>query len=150
MVRPVVEYASSVWDPHTAKDCNEIEKVQRRAARYVLNRHQQKASVSSMLQELNWPSLEDRRKHARLAMMYRINEGSVAIHCPVLQPSPSNPSYRTRNLHPKQYQRIQTRTDYRKFSFFPRTICDWNALPTDTAMAPSLNAFKRKVLRDSN
>ena len=33
-VRAALEYASSVWDPHTARNINAIEMVQRRAARF--------------------------------------------------------------------------------------------------------------------
>ena len=35
MVRPILEYGSSVWDPHTDKLQEELEKVQNRAARSV-------------------------------------------------------------------------------------------------------------------
>ena len=34
LVRPLVEYASTVWDPHTQKSTKKIQIVQRRAARY--------------------------------------------------------------------------------------------------------------------
>ena len=34
-VRPTVEYASTVWDPHTCRNTNKLEHVQRHAARYV-------------------------------------------------------------------------------------------------------------------
>ena len=37
MVRPQLEYASNVWDPHHVGDIMELEKVQQRAARWVLN-----------------------------------------------------------------------------------------------------------------
>ena len=37
LVRPYVEYASSVWDPHLKKHVKQIEGVQRRAARFVKN-----------------------------------------------------------------------------------------------------------------
>ena len=33
LVRPILEYASPVWDPHLIKDCDQIEEVQRAAAR---------------------------------------------------------------------------------------------------------------------
>jgi len=36
LVRPHVEYVSSVWDPHLKKHVKQIEGVQRRAARFVL------------------------------------------------------------------------------------------------------------------
>ena len=35
MVRPILEYGSSVWDPYTDKLQEELEKVQNRAARFV-------------------------------------------------------------------------------------------------------------------
>ena len=35
MVCPVLEYGSSVWDPHTKKLLDELEKGQNRAARFV-------------------------------------------------------------------------------------------------------------------
>ena len=37
LVRPNVEYASTVWDPYTKQNKDRVEMVQRRAARYVLN-----------------------------------------------------------------------------------------------------------------
>ena len=37
LVRPQLEYASSVWDPHTQKNIKALENIQRRAARFVKN-----------------------------------------------------------------------------------------------------------------
>jgi hypothetical protein len=39
LFRPKLEYACSVWNPHTVEHCNTIEMVQRRAARYACNRY---------------------------------------------------------------------------------------------------------------
>ena len=39
LVRPKVEYAASVWDPYTKSQISNLEKIQRRAARFVLNDH---------------------------------------------------------------------------------------------------------------
>ena len=39
LVRPQVEYASSVWNPHTKQNISKIEMVQRRAARWVKNNY---------------------------------------------------------------------------------------------------------------
>jgi protein involved in ribonucleotide reduction len=39
LARPLVENASTAWDPYTQTDINKVEAVQRRAARYVANNH---------------------------------------------------------------------------------------------------------------
>jgi hypothetical protein len=52
LVRPKLEYCSPVWDTHLKKYKNQIEMVQRRAARYVLKRYNNTSSVSNMLQYL--------------------------------------------------------------------------------------------------
>ena len=37
LVHPIMEYDASVWDPHHLNDIQALEKVQRRAARWVMN-----------------------------------------------------------------------------------------------------------------
>ena len=53
-IRPTVEYASPVWDPHTKRNTNKIEMVQRRCARYVTGNFDRTSSVTSMLNCLSW------------------------------------------------------------------------------------------------
>ena len=73
LVRPIVEYASSVWDPATNNQIHQLEMVQRRAARFTLNRYHNTSSVNNMLSELEWPTLQKRRENVRLTMMYKIH-----------------------------------------------------------------------------
>ena len=49
-----------------------IEMVQRHAARYALNNYNRYTSVSDMISELGWPTLENRRNILRTVMMYKI------------------------------------------------------------------------------
>ena len=58
LVRPILEYAATVWDPYTENEISSIEKVQRRAARWVSNRRRQISCVSSIRDSLEWPSLQ--------------------------------------------------------------------------------------------
>ena len=48
IVRPQLEYASPVWDPHTKDDIQKIESVQRRAARWVLGDYSPYSSVTKV------------------------------------------------------------------------------------------------------
>ena len=79
-IRPIVKYASSVLDLHTKRNTNKIEMVQRRCARYVTGNFDRTSSVSSLLNCLNWPSLKERQRQYRLAVMYRILHKQVDIH----------------------------------------------------------------------
>ena len=49
VVRPQLEYTVSVWDPHTVTHMNQIERVQRRAARWVMSDFRRTSSVTTML-----------------------------------------------------------------------------------------------------
>ena len=66
MVKPQLEYASDVWNPHYVGDIKELEKVQRRAARWVLNDYGWFSSVYLMLNQLSWPTLQSHCKLSRL------------------------------------------------------------------------------------
>ena len=79
LVRPRLEYCASVWDPHTQSATQKVEMVQIRAARYVLRHYHSTSSVSDMLEQLNWPTLAQRRCWLRLTIMYKITHQFVAI-----------------------------------------------------------------------
>ncbi|KAI8490261.1 hypothetical protein Bbelb_319990 [Branchiostoma belcheri] len=65
LVRPQLEYCASVWDPYTAGGVQAVERVQRRAARMVMNDYARTSSVTEMLQKLQWPTLANRRREAQ-------------------------------------------------------------------------------------
>ena len=52
-----MEYTASVWDPHQQYFIDNIKKIQRRAARWVLSDYRQQSSVTNMLNQLHWPTL---------------------------------------------------------------------------------------------
>ena len=143
LVRPILEYASTVLDPATQIDIDRLEAVQRRAARFVSNRYHNLSSVADMLESLQWPTLERRRKYSRLIMLKKIRE--VEVQCPTildkLEPAP----VRARRGHDKQLKLLPTRTQYRSTSFLPRTIKEWNALPPDIVEAQTTNAFVSRL-----
>ena len=58
-IRPIMEYASPVWDSHTKRNTNKIEMVQRRCAGYVTGIFGRTSNVISLLNCLSWPTLEE-------------------------------------------------------------------------------------------
>ena len=145
LVRPVLEYASTVWDPFTEENTSKIESVQRRAARWVSNRHRQTSSVGDMLEILEWPSLKIRRRQNRLTTFYKFHTGDLVINSKTKPKKKPTNTYNTRHSHSCSYL-LKTRTqDYREQSFFPRTVNDWNLLPSETVLAESVVAFKSLI-----
>ena len=71
LIRPALEYSCSVWHPHKKSNKDKIEKVQRRAARFVSNNFRRRASVSEMLHDLGWQSLDSRRQDQHLVLFYK-------------------------------------------------------------------------------
>jgi len=58
LVRSTLEYAASIRDPHLAKDCDLLEKLQRRSARFVKGDYRTTSSVSQLLHDLGWCDLK--------------------------------------------------------------------------------------------
>ena len=104
LVRSALEYSSTVWCPPQSYNRNNIEDVQRKAARFVKGKYGSYDSVTKMLQELGWQSLEKRRLDARLILMYKIIHGLAAVLHAFLIPGDG----RTRALHGKKFRRIRT------------------------------------------
>ncbi|XP_072043470.1 uncharacterized protein [Amphiura filiformis] len=143
-VRPIVEYAAAAWDPHTQRNIKKIEQVQRSSARYVTGSYDRHTSVTSLLKDLQWPSLENRRLQYRLSMLYRIRFNLVDIDWKdYLQEAKS----RTRG-HNSRFWLPYCSTQQFASSFFQRSSRDWNKLEKDPADFRSLDAFKL-ALRDS-
>jgi hypothetical protein len=78
-VRPQLEYASSVWAPHTQSNINKLESVQWRAARFATGNYNTTSSVTTMLNHLKWDTLQQHCLRTKEIMMYRIINGLVAV-----------------------------------------------------------------------
>ena len=129
-------------EPHTDTAIQQIEKVQRRAARWVKRDYSRSSSVTAMQQSLNWRRLDLHRIDIRLSIMCKITHGLVAIprdqYLTALQ-------RQSRTSHPMAYRQIAISTDYIKYSFFPCTIVHWNSLPPEVVSLPNVDDFNWAV-----
>ena len=64
LIRPKLEFASVVWSLWQKFLVDNLERIQRRLARYVFNDYHLDSSVSVMIDNLDWDSLEHRHKKA--------------------------------------------------------------------------------------
>ena len=119
---------------------SDLERVQRKAARFVMEDYKTTSSVRSMLEHLKWPTLEERRTRAKVTMLYRIIHQVVAI--PVqLYIIPRGVASTTRG-HCQRYQLSYSRLQCHQQSFFPSTIRIWNELPAE-AVSASFRLYRK-------
>ena len=79
LVQPKLEYAAPIWSPYSKLQTNQVEKVQRTAARWTCRRWCNTRSVGKMLEELEWPSLEACRDRSSLLLFHKIHSGAMSI-----------------------------------------------------------------------
>ena len=65
-----MEYACVVWDPYTHKNIKSLEQVQAFACKLASRRWD--AGYEELLELLNIPSLQERRIHLKLGLLYKI------------------------------------------------------------------------------
>ncbi len=73
-IRPMLEYAAVVWNPHLKKH---IEKVQRAATRWVPSLRD--LSYEERLKKLQLPTLTERRERGHMIILYKCVEGIEKI-----------------------------------------------------------------------
>ena len=91
LVRSVLDYSSTIWDSHLKQDIDRIENIQRRAARFVQSDYKRTSSVTSMMEELGWKPLHERRREQRLTLLYKIVNDLKSL--------PINTSHTTTEVH---------------------------------------------------
>ena len=79
LVRPTLEYATSVWDTRLAKYQNSLEAVQRKAPIFVQGYYKRRDSPSKMFNDLGWRTLEASRKDSIRQLMYNIPHNNTAV-----------------------------------------------------------------------
>ena len=110
LVRPLVEYSSSVWSPYTKSNIARLEMIQRREAHWTPCEYSPYASVTQMIQSLGWRSLEQRRSDSRLCLFYKIIYGLLATD--MSPPYVVHPLRPLRNSHTLGFRQIQFTVDY--------------------------------------
>ena len=164
LVRSTLEYGAVVWDPFLEKDILKLEKINRKAARFIKGDFKTRTPgcVTEMMCDLDLPTLQKRRKEKRLSFLYNIQTGKVpAINKDVyLKPIRQKrkikaKSYsdcvtiniltRHQNLNSKCFQLPESVSTVYRHSFFPKTISEWNELDEKIVSAPSVDTFKNRL-----
>lgn len=140
LVRPQLEYATSIWFPLYKKDTISIENVQRRATKLVTALRD--LNYSERLKALGLPSLEYRRDRADMVQVYKILNDIDLIDKNRLF---TLATYTATRGHSFKLLKKRTRLKLRSNYFSNRIVQMWNDLPDQVVMAPSLNIFKSRL-----
>ena len=141
IVRPHLEYSSAAWSPHTAKNINKLEMVQRRAARFVLNDYDYSplSDLSSKIKHtLKWMPLQHRRALSDLFIFFKIRNALINIPFPAV--TQASPNHSLRYLHVQALH-----SEAFRYHFFIRTIRIWNLLPPKIAGSTNPESFKSQA-----
>ena len=141
-VRPKLEYGSIIFDDCSLFDKNRLENIQLTFARIVCGA---KKGTSHVLiyNEINWPTLEERRKEHKLKFFYKIVNNSAPSYLNNLLPKPNSNPYNLRNDTDQKQFRFNT-SKLQK-SILPDCINLWNNLDTNIRQLTDIKTFKTCV-----
>jgi hypothetical protein len=129
LIRPILEYASVVWNPRTKQDIRLIEKVQRRCLRLCPK-------------EIILPTLEERRHEIDMVETYKYMTNRYKSPPGTFFSIPPREGLRG---HSHKIFKQDSRTEVAKQFFGNRIVNTWNSLPEDVISAPNVASFKDKL-----
>ena len=128
LVRPHLEYAAQVQNPHLTKDTNCLEKVQKFVLRICSKNYHE--PYQNLLEHYQLPSLQNWRLFFCLCTFHRIVNGLVCVPNETFLPPAVTVTSR-RNGNPHAYRVSHAHLNGLYFSFLRNTIRTWNNLPLE-------------------
>ena len=128
-----------MWDPHTENNINKLEKVQRRAARFTTNTYTRESSVTTLLQNLKWTPLSERRARSKATIFYKALHGDIQV------PTGNLNLTQAPTRHQQNFYIPFARTNAYKHSFYMDSIRLWNKIPPHVRQSPTLSVFQKAL-----
>lgn len=138
LILPSLDYAAIFWDPFTRTNINKLETIQKKGVRFIYNSYG-RTSVSTLLSRASLPPIAERNRLARLKFLYQIVKSHYKLDISNIITFSSG--YATRQRHQMTITPHRSRNNTFKYSFFPRTITEWNQLTSTQVQQPSLTLF---------
>ena len=140
-IRPVLEYASVIFDNCTADASNKIEHIQRQAA-ISATRAYNKTSSHALLEECGLDPLKERCTFAKIVTFYKIKKEITPAYLHDLLPAEirNTTDHNLRNRNNIRLPKITA--NYFLKSYIPSSIRLWNDLRDDLKLLTTLDTFK--------
>ena len=139
-VRPQLDYANPVWNPHRIDHITTIENVQRRATKLVPPLRN--LTYEDRLRKLQLPTLAYRRLRGDMIELYKnfnIYDQDTAVKV--------NRSFSNTRGHDYKLQTSRANKDIGKYAFTTRVVNPWNSLTNSIVSAPNLITFEARLDR---
>ena len=137
-ILPLIDYGSSTWGTTSRSNLERLSKLQKRAARIILNVPYDTAS-SEMFNVLGWPTIEKRHSYNKAVLTYKALNNLTPLYITELL----IPMSQTHNRALIAVPRSKTAIFDGSFSCTAPRL--WNQLPEVTKKASSLSCFKTQV-----
>lgn len=116
--------------------------MQRKAVRFIFGKYKRTDFPLLIMKKNDINTLETRRKINRLLLLHKFLSGKIAVNeANLVQPATTR---KTRHTSEHALTPIFAKTNSYKYSFFPRTVSDWNDLPANVVNA---NNFSEELER---
>lgn len=150
LVRPHLEYASTVWSPVLKRDKDALEQVQRRATRLVEGLSH--LSYGERLAKLELPTLSSRRERADLIQAFKIIKGVDSVNysreCNKCGGAMFRPAFGTATRGHSLKMHVQYQLGPRR-NFLPARVTEkWNKLGQNTVDSANINIFKTSLAKE--
>ncbi|XP_018013046.1 uncharacterized protein LOC108670107 [Hyalella azteca] len=139
LVRPMLDYGHSLWQPRHKTLCSDLDDVQRRAAKLIASLKDK--PYPERLASLGLPSLEHRRLRGDMIDIFKYVHGAYEADRLQLHLHDGRVTRENSLKLAKGQCRLNVRASY--FSY--QVVSIWNSLPDNVVTAPSINAFKIRL-----
>ena len=139
MIRPILEYASVIWNPFTVKQIKQVESVQRNVTKRISGCSS--LTYDERLKALKLPRLNTRREYFDLLEMYKVIHGFSHVSTNIKMQFQK----RLSRGHAFRIRPCKFKRNVRKTALFVRTVNQWNALPASMIETNKLSSFKSSL-----
>lgn len=144
-ILPLIDYGSITWGSTSGSNLERLSKLQKRAARIILNAPYDTPS-SNMFAELGWESISKRHKYNKAVLVYKaLNNFTPSYISDMLTPTSETHKRTLRSSNDGSLAVPRSRTAIFDGSFTCSAPKLWNTLPESVRKSSSLNVFKRQA-----
>lgn len=142
---PLIDYGSNTWGTTSKQNIERLAKLQKRAARIILNADFNTPSAE-MFTELGWQSIPNRLNYNKAVLTFKALNGLTPEYISDLL----KPVSETHNRNLRSTADGSLSVPRSRISLFDRSFSSsapklWNSLPAEVRTSSSLESFKRSV-----